>query len=141
VERSRDGKQFEQVGEEKAQGTKASPTTYTFLDQRPFSRTAYYRLRQVDLDGTAGYSPVRAVTLGGNSHLALYPSPARAGQVLTVTGLPAGATAEVLDALGRQLLTAPVAADGTARFALPSGLAGGTYVVRSGPQAQRLLVE
>ncbi|MDO7875687.1 hypothetical protein Q5H93_13160 [Hymenobacter sp. ASUV-10] len=143
VQRSADGAAFAKIGKVAAQGTKADPTSYTFLDSTipPTHQPTYYRLRQVDLDGTASYSPVRAVMLGGKSQPALYPSPARAGQLLTVTGLPAGTTVTVLDALGRQLLTAPVAADGTARFALPSGLAVGTYVLRSGAQVQRVLVE
>jgi hypothetical protein len=143
VQRSRNGRTFERIGMVAAQGTKATPTSYQFLDAKYPGETnvLYYRLRQVDLDGSISYSPVRVVTIDGQRALTLYPNPARAGQVLTVTGLAAGTTAEVLDALGRRLLATPVAADGTARFALPSSLAGGTYVLRSGAQARRLLVE
>jgi hypothetical protein len=58
-----------------------------------------------------------------------------------VAGLAGGAEVEVLDALGRAVAHATAEADGTARLTLPNGLATGVYVVRSGAQAQRLVVE
>jgi alpha-tubulin suppressor-like RCC1 family protein len=143
VERSRDGKAFEKIGQEQAQGTKASLTAYAFLDDHPLlpphPPTLYYRLRQVDLDSTASYSPVRAVAVGGKGLLTLYPNPAHSA--VAVAGLPAGASVEVLDALGRAVARATVDAGGSARLALPAGLAAGVYVVRSGTQVQRLAVE
>ncbi|MDO7877155.1 FG-GAP-like repeat-containing protein [Hymenobacter sp. ASUV-10] len=143
IERSPDGKQFEKIGEVKAQGSTARPTAYTFLDSTiPLTHhsTTYYRLRQVDVDGTASYSPVRVVA-GPTpaAALSLTPNPTRSAT--TAAGLPAGAPVQVLDALGRVLLTATADASGTARLALPSGLAAGVYVVRSGSQARRLVVE
>jgi hypothetical protein len=47
----------------------------------------------------------------------------------------------VLDALGRPVTTATADAAGTARLALPAGLAPGVYLVRSGTQVRRLVVE
>jgi hypothetical protein len=146
VERSSDGSSFEPLGQVAAQGTKTSPTSYTFLDSKLPAAAArhatyYYRLHQVDLDGTASYSPVRAVTLDGKAEFTLYPNPAHSAA--TVSGLPAGARVEVLDALGRPVATATATADasGTAQLALPTGLAAGVYLVRSGSQVQRLVVE
>ena len=69
----------------------------------------------------------------------LYPNPAHAAA--TVAGLKAGAKVEVFDALGRPVARATADAAGTARLALPAGLAAGVYVVRSGGQALRLAVE
>ena len=141
VERSVNGKQFERIGEEPAQGTKASPTSYTFLDTPTLlpscPHTLYYRLRQVDLDGTASYSPMRAVQLTPSPlhPFTVYPNPARAA--VTVAGLRSGEAVEVLDALGRPVACATTAADGTARLTLPAGLAAGVYVVRSGQHRQR----
>lgn len=69
----------------------------------------------------------------------LYPNPARTS--VAVGGLPTGAAVDVLDALGRSVTRATADTGGTARLALPAGLAAGVYVVRSGSQARRLLVE
>jgi hypothetical protein len=141
IERSLDGRSFERIGEVAAQGNTTSPTGYTFRDsQTPKSPTlVYYRLRQVDADGTATFSPVRAVPVGGAGPLTLYPNPARSA--VTVAGLAAGTEVEVLDALGRAVAHATAEADGTARLSLPDGLATGVYVVRGGGQARRLMVE
>ncbi|MBO2012786.1 beta strand repeat-containing protein [Hymenobacter negativus] len=141
IERSLDGKTFARIGEVAAQGSKAGATDYAFRDaQTPKSLTlVYYRLRQVDADGTFAYSPMRAVTVGGSGLLTLYPNPARSA--VAVTGLVAGNEVEVLDALGSAVAQATADAAGTARLTLPAGLAAGVYVVRSGGQARRLVVE
>jgi hypothetical protein len=144
VERSTDGREFVRIGEVAAQGTTTRPTDYAFLDPLTpipaYPHTLlYYRLRQVDLDGTANYSPVRSVLVGGKELLTLYPNPARSA--VAVGGVSAGAMVEVFDALGRVVAQATADASGTAQLALPSGLAAGVYVVRSGANALRLAVE
>ncbi|MGI4875826.1 MAG: FG-GAP-like repeat-containing protein [Janthinobacterium lividum] len=142
VERSADGVTFAEIGRVAAQGTKTTATDYALLDKQlpTGATTLYYRLRQIDLDGTAAYSPVRVVALAGAA-LRAYPVPAHGGQVLTITGASAGAALEVLDALGRRIAAAPADAAGTAQLPLPAGLAAGVYVLRAGEQVLRLVVE
>ncbi|MFC6221990.1 FG-GAP-like repeat-containing protein [Hymenobacter artigasi] len=146
VERSLDGRTFGRVGTVAAAGSSSSPRTYGLLDNqvpKPLSPQApiYYRLRQVDADGTFSYSPVRTVGLSGAAAgLALYPNPAHAGTA-TLTGALPGTLVTVYDALGRQVTSAPADATGTAALALPVGLPAGVYVVRAGTKAVRLTVE
>ena len=140
VERSADGRAFAPVGRVAGQGTTARPTAYAYRDAAPTPAGAlYYRLRQEDEDGTAHYSPVRVVRLGGAGALTLYPNPARTA--VAVAGLAAGARVQVRDALGREVAAAAADATGTARLGLPTGLAAGVYVVQSGAQVRRLAVE
>ncbi len=87
--------------------------------------------------GGAGTLPTRAPAPG--PAFTLFPNPAR--RACQVQGTPAGAEVTVYDALGRPLAHAPADAAGTARLALPDGLAPGLYLVRSGGQVQRLAVE
>ena len=65
----------------------------------------YYRLRQVDQDDTATYSPVRTASfsLGATAGLSLYPNPATDYTGLDLSQLPATAKVQVqlLDATGR----------------------------------------
>ena len=64
VESSPDGTTFRQVGQVAGAGTSTQPRSYQFLDAnlaRYAAPQVYYRLRQVDDDGTGTYSPVRAV--------------------------------------------------------------------------------
>jgi uncharacterized delta-60 repeat protein len=140
VERSLDGVIFTQIGQVAAAGTSLMAHTYALTDARLPTETGqlYYRLRQVDQDGTAYYSPVRTIALSGAAAgLHLYPNPT-AGAA-TLTGAESRAGVQVLDALGRVLATAAADATGTAH--LLGGLPPGVYVVRSGGRTVRLIVE
>ncbi|MGI4864754.1 MAG: T9SS type A sorting domain-containing protein [Janthinobacterium lividum] len=72
----------------------------------------YYRLRQVDLDGTATFSPVRTVSFTAAAAtsvvLSLYPNPAQASTTLELSQLPTTGTYQVvlLDATGRTVRSA-----------------------------------
>ncbi|MGI4874676.1 MAG: FG-GAP-like repeat-containing protein [Janthinobacterium lividum] len=141
VERSSDGLAFAPIGTVAAKGTTPTPTDYAFADTKyPGSASQlYYRLRQVDKDGTAAYSPVRVVALDHEARLSLYPNPVH--RAFAVLGAAPGTKLDVLDAVGRVVATATTDADGTAHLTLPTGLAAGVYVVRCGAQVQRLTVE
>lgn len=139
VERSLDGRTFAPLGQVPAAGHSTTPRSYQLLDAAlPPQALLYYRLRQVDLDGTATYSPMRVVALPGRE-LALFPNPATA--TTTLTGTTAGTRVQVLDAVGRTIATSLADATGTAHLSLPTGLASGVYVVLAGNQALRLLVK
>ena len=142
VERSLDGTRFDRLGPVGAAGNSSSPRAYGYLDERLPAGAAwlYYRLRQVDVDGSFAYSPVRGVARSGPAGLALYPNPAHGGAA-TLTGTEAGALVRVLDALGRVVTLATADASGTATLVLPAGLASGMYLVRAGVKTLRLAVQ
>lgn len=143
VERSTEGTQFNPLGTVAAAGNSSAPRRYALLDaQLPSgAATLYYRLRQVDRDGTARYSPVRVVApKGATTGLSLYPNPLPGGAATLAGGQP-GTQVRVFDALGRFVTAASADAAGMAALALPAGLPAGVYVVRAGTQALRLSVE
>ena len=142
VERSTDGHSFADAsGLLPGAGTSAAPHAYAYTDDHAPAGPAYYRLRQQDASGASSYSPVVAVgaALAPVARLACYPQPAHAGT--TVTGALPGAAIVLSDALGRTLATTAAGSDGRGELRLPAGLAAGVYVVRSGLQATRLVVE
>ena len=141
VERRTDGQFFGTVGTVAAAGSSSAARSYEFQDAKLTAGATllYYRLKQVDRDGTFSYSPVRAVTLKAAGGLALFPNPATTGA--TLTGAVPGAAVTVFDAVGRAVLTATADATGTARLVLPAGLPVGVYVVRTDTNALRLTVE
>jgi hypothetical protein len=61
VERSRDGYHFEAIGKEFGAGTSESLRYYSITDRFPFEGKSYYRLKQVDFDGTTTYFDVKMV--------------------------------------------------------------------------------
>ncbi|NML67126.1 hypothetical protein HHL22_18125 [Hymenobacter sp. RP-2-7] len=144
AERSVDGIAFIRIGAAAAAGSSSSTRNYSLLDASlPVgSGQLYYRLRQVDADGSFRYSPVRTVTSvsqTGAMLMDLYPNPTRA-QTTLIGALP-GQPVQVLDALGRPVATALADATGTASLVLPATLPTGVYAVRAGTRALRLTVE
>ncbi|GAB3588685.1 T9SS type A sorting domain-containing protein [Hymenobacter daeguensis] len=136
VERSLTGTDYVKIGEVQGQGSKASATDYRLTDAgvgRQAAGPVYYRLRQVDTDGTATYSPVRPVVFARalTPGIALYPNPATAGTTeLDLRQLPAGRyEVSVLDATGRAVLHAAGEA-GLGQVLDLRTLASGTYTVR-----------
>lgn len=129
VERSLDGKTFDEIGRVKAAGFSASPTTYPFFDRNLPSQNDvfYYRLRQIDRDGSVNYSKIvevkRALFNVAPNNLTLYPNPANETVTLSV---PTSARVEWFDATGRSLAL-PAVSEGVYDC---SALTAGVYFVR-----------
>ncbi len=124
VQRSLDGTIYATIEKQAAQGTTTQAHLYTSLDQTAPACRLYYRLRQVDTDGTENFSPV--VTLAATADattLMLYPNPAH--DELTLPA--AGEQAQVLDLTGRVRQTSTLPASGKLSIA---ALPPGTYLLR-----------
>ena len=141
VERSVNGTDFTAIVRIAAQGNKARTSAYSYRDatEVPQANLLYYRLHQVDVDGTAAYSSVRTVAMSSApTDLIVFPNPAHGAAKLV--GAAAIAPVQVLDALGRMVFVTTTNAAGTAILALPTGLPKGIYLVRSGAKTVRLII-
>jgi hypothetical protein len=136
VQHSLDGRTFAVVGKVAARQNTLVATNYTFLHAAPGAEgTHYYRLRQVDLDGTSTFSPVQVVTLAAGSslvQLAAVPNPTTANnlhlsvQYQGLAAVPAVLTVHSL--LGQTLLTQAVTLQpGTTTLSPTAPLAPGAY--------------
>jgi len=77
VERSKDGRAWQQIAELKAVPNSTTPQQYSYTDQSPINGISYYRLRVVNHDGKFGISPVKAARIGSlKSSISIYPNPA-----------------------------------------------------------------
>jgi hypothetical protein len=134
-ERSLDGQKFTSIGEPVAgAGTTQSARRYVAYDAQPPAGPAYYRIRQVDQDGTPHYSATVLVR-GEAAAAAAYPNPVRRGELLR-TGVPAGTVLQLTDVLGRTVAVPTAAGSVDTR-----GLQPGQYWLRAaGGQAQRITV-
>lgn len=63
IYRSINGTDFEYLGEVKGNGTTSTLHEYTFVDNSPENGTIYYRIKQIDFDGSYEYSPSVSVRL------------------------------------------------------------------------------
>jgi uncharacterized repeat protein (TIGR01451 family) len=135
LERSFDGTHFTKIGQVAGHGTTSAASAYSFTDAGVAAQATgpvYYRLRQVDLDGTATYSPQRTVSFSqaATLSLGLYPNPVAATTTLDLRQLPASATyqAQLLDATGRQVRTWTLPGGQAQPLDLTS-LASGSYLL------------
>ena len=125
---------FTPIGRVLGAGSSTVAREYSFvdIDAAPAGGgTEYYRLRQVDQDGTATYSPVRTVAFKQLAPaFVVYPNPAQAATTLDLTRVPAGTFhLTVVDGLGRTVRQLE-ATGGTMRALDLGDLATGTYLVR-----------
>ena len=79
VERSEDGRNYTALGSVNAKGNSKTSSNYEFIDESPLSKTSYYRLKQLDINGDFAYSVARVVNNSVNLSdpiYLLYPNPA-----------------------------------------------------------------
>jgi N-acetylneuraminic acid mutarotase len=74
VERSGDGHNYATIGQIPGQGTSDEINEYRFSDGQPLNGTSYYRLKQVDFDGSFSYSSVQEFYFI-NETIDIYPNP------------------------------------------------------------------
>lgn len=85
VQRSTNGKDFEPIGEVASMGAGTKERSYDFTDNLPYLGINYYRLKQVDRDGTTEFSEVKTAVIEGNQPtIAVYPNPVKIGDNLQV---------------------------------------------------------
>lgn len=72
IERSTDGFVFDEIGEEKAAHFSDKIKEYSFIDFNTESERAYYRLKQIDEDGSFTYSDVTIVKNKNKNSFTVY---------------------------------------------------------------------
>jgi hypothetical protein len=79
IEKSNDGLTFQKadaVASAATGGNSSSTLQYTYTDTEPYTGTSYYRLKQVDHDGTSKYSPIVSVSAEKSAvRFVIYPNP------------------------------------------------------------------
>ncbi|WP_159452117.1 T9SS type A sorting domain-containing protein [Hymenobacter roseosalivarius] len=134
VERSLDGLTFSSIGTVRGKGTSTQQSKYGFTDAGAarFGSLIYYRLKQLDFDGTASFSPVRTVKFVDaiKVDVSVYPNPTQGGATLDLTGLPAGNyQVQLLDLTGRSLQVLTLAGQQEHPLQVQA-LPHGSYIVR-----------
>jgi 1,4-alpha-glucan branching enzyme len=84
VERSADGKLFNAIGTVSAGSAPTSLQQYNFTDAMPINGTSFYRLQQVDKDGSFSYSTIQTVRINNVSadKWIVYPNPVNSATAL-----------------------------------------------------------
>ena len=132
IERSLDGRIYEEIGRQVGAGNTYEMQEYRFKDMYPVSGTNYYRLRQVDYDGTSTYHKVIAVPFGDKTEgVSLYPTTSSEWVYLRLKDpLSAPTVLQIQNANGQVIARQQLQA-GQQQWDIPvQGLAAGTYFIR-----------
>lgn len=131
VQRSIDAQIFEDLGIVDGMGTVDAPTTYNYLDNTYQANINYYRLKQVDYNGTHTFSNIVEVRFDGKEDevaFHVYPSPATSFvTVETIGRINDVYTVLIFDQIGREVYRGTVDED-SPRKTIPVGdLVEGIY--------------
>jgi hypothetical protein len=126
VEQSSNGKTFDKIGEVKANGNSATVKSYSFIDETPFNGLNYYRLRQVDEDGTANLSNTVSVIFNSNQKLKVFPNPTKDKLSIISESIE---NYSIIDVLGREILRGVISGNQTDVDV--SNLSSGMYLVKT----------
>ncbi|MEJ8817114.1 T9SS type A sorting domain-containing protein [Lacibacter sp. H407] len=77
VESSLNGTDFTEEGRVVAAGNSNRLRSYQFTHQQINNRSFYYRIKQVDVDGTIGYSKTIRINVAATNRATLYPNPVK----------------------------------------------------------------
>ncbi len=102
VERSGEAKTFSSLGVVKGNGNSNAISKYQFTDNAPLPGMNYYRIRQVDLDGSVSYSTMRAIE-NRNAVSVLYPNPGK--DEVNIRNVVSGSVITIADKNGRTIKT------------------------------------
>ena len=140
VQRSANAEAYATIGKVAAQGSSTSAREYAFVDAQPLAGSSYYRLHQVDNDGTDAYSPVVAVQRKGLAEASVYPNPG--ANFLVLPAATGALHYRIFNTLGQALLSGQAA--GSEHLDITS-LPTGTFFLElsaaSGRHTQRLVRE
>jgi hypothetical protein len=99
IEYSYNGNTWEDLGFVNGNGRTDGEATYSYTMGKVFSGTVFFRVKQVELNGSANYSTVKKVNLNSSIELKVWPNPAT-DLIQINTGNKTG-KASIIDASGR----------------------------------------
>ncbi len=137
VERSADAINWEELSYVNGAGNSTNTLNYMDVDPSPLSDVSYYRLKQVDFDGTSTLSDIRLIRNTMNKEVVMvYPNPINQNEdfFIEVGGFSeANLRIEILDVGGKKIYEAPllIVKDGShSKHHIDKNLNSGLYFIR-----------
>ncbi|MFN8282424.1 MAG: DUF1501 domain-containing protein [Chitinophagales bacterium] len=130
IERSSNAVEFVKIGELLGVGTTTVEHDYTFIDELPLTGINYYRLKQIDENGTVNYSQIISVFFGDKSTLAIFPNPATDKITVQVQSNTTSGFTQVYDAFGNLQFEKQLSQDNIQTQIDIASLPKGNYFIR-----------
>lgn len=131
VERRLEHEDWTKIGFVDGQGNTSDITSYDFMDRDPKTGNHYYRLRQIDHDGTFEFSDIRVVDIPhAELEWSVYPNPARDVATIQIPGEAEQLYLKVMDISGRTVFEQIMASKKTLQRIEIQDWPSGTYLVQ-----------
>jgi hypothetical protein len=136
IERSHNGQQFEDLGNQQPSNNQGQSAAYRFIDHQPLAGWNFYRIRALGLDGRIFYSTVVRVSPAfTQSNISIYPTPVTQGLMhIRLEGQKPGKYRMLLFAGNGQMIYQHsfevLEASQVTSISLPHSLSSGSYQVK-----------
>ena len=134
IEKAQNGRDFTQLATVGGAGTSTQTLNYHYTDMQPFEDINYYRLKQIDFDGSYSYSSILTVTTKGfGTTMTVNTDYGQSEINVAISSAEAGSgKLQVLNAAGQMLYSTDMEIiSGTRNINIPlQNLTSGIYFVR-----------
>lgn len=127
IEHATNGNDFREIAQVKGNGTTTQLADYQYIHTTPSVGANYYRLRQVDFNGTTTHSPIRSVWVSSKGKISLFPTVSQHEITLRTDDTENIQNYEIYNMLGGRVLFGELQGQKTI---LVSELSRGVYVLK-----------
>lgn len=127
VERSSDGKKWQQIGSVKSMGESKQTAYYSTTDSYPLNGSNLYRLHMIDKDGSSAYSKIESVNFEGQAKFIMFPNPLIDQISIKTNDWDKVAMIQIYNMQGKEVYNS---ANNLTSNINVKGLAGGMYLVK-----------
>ncbi len=143
IEKSDDGVHFYSIGTSRTSESSFSEQSYSFEDASFVNgATAYYRLKQVDLDGKTSYSKIIYINDKATKEITAFPNPSIKGGAIFLKGVAAKdvqySNIRVSDISGKMV---SYRITGANSIQLTENITSGLYIIRINEKSIKLMVD
>ncbi|MGE0931764.1 T9SS type A sorting domain-containing protein [Peijinzhouia sedimentorum] len=141
IERSVDGNEWEAITQKSGAGNSSQTLTYQYIDENPIIGVSYYRLKQVDFDGSISVSPLERIIIEANGkYIKLAPNPV-SDQLFIINNYDRGTQFQVYNTQGSLVYTSTIDSERTTMevYSLPKGVYVLKVLNNSNPTSLRFL--
>jgi len=129
IERSNDGVNFRTIGKVEGAGEASITQSYKYEDSALVNGTYYYRLRQVDYDGTFEYSNIEIVEIDRKSPYEVFPTLFTHEVNILTSSKAISTTFDIVDVFGRLVKQGEIVNNEVNSLAV-NDLSAGSYFIR-----------
>lgn len=130
IERSNDNKNWQALSRIESKGNSTSKTNYSYFDKSAAGGINFYRLKQVDKNGSAEYSNIIKVTNRTTGKIAVYPNPVHTtATVYSSATFTNNQSVQIFSINGSLIKTIGVRAGNTIQLPV-ADLGAGVYFIR-----------